>query len=289
VLDGGMVTGSFSLDGGATFTSPYTPGVVLPSMASGRLMLGADPMVPLPPRCGNGLVEAGEACDLGFRKNGTGCCTEACTLVDRDGDGVCDPRDDCPDVADATQADADGDGLGDACDPCTTTTEGQSRWSRPHVAVSRLNDDRPGNESLRVSGSFAFATTATALDPVATGARLTLRSAKDGSTVTVVLPAGPYVAPGPGWIADAAGTKFVFLDKRRAGTAGVRRMGVRRTADGRVRVDVAAPHGAFNFGAWSFPPIRAAVPFGDTTDECGEIAFDERACAYPQSRRIVCR
>jgi hypothetical protein len=41
VLDGGMVTGSFSLDGGATFTSPFTPGVVLPHMVSGRLMLGA--------------------------------------------------------------------------------------------------------------------------------------------------------------------------------------------------------------------------------------------------------
>ena len=288
VLDGGMVTGSFSLDGGATFTSPFTPGVVLPHMVSGRLMLGADPITPLPPSCGNGVVEAGEACDLGRRQNGKGCCTEACTLVDRDGDGTCDPRDDCPDVADPKQADGDGDGLGDACDPCTTTT-GQARWSRPLVAVTGLNDDRPGNESLRVSGSFAFSTSDAPFDPVATGARLTLRSGKDGSTVTVDLPPGPYVAPGPGWLADDTGTKFAFLDRRRGGTGGVRRMGVRRTAGGRVRVDVSAPHGAFNFGAWSFPPIHAAIAFGDTTAECGEIRFDDRACAYPQSRRIVCR
>jgi cysteine-rich repeat protein len=258
-------------------------------MASGRLMLGADPMVPMPPQCGNGVVEPGEACDLGRRQNGKGCCTDACTLVDRDADGTCDPRDHCPDVADPTQADTDHDGLGDACDPCTRTTDGQARWSRPLVAVACLNDDHPGNESLRVSGSFAFATNGAAFDPVVTGAQLTLRSGKDGSTVTVALPPGPYVAPGPGWLADDTGTKFVFLDRRRGGTAGVRRMGVRRTADGRVRVDLSAPHGTFNFGAWSFPPIHAAIAFGDTTNECGEILFDDRACAYPQSRRIVCR
>jgi hypothetical protein len=37
--------------------------------------------------------------------------------ADRDGDGVPDVTDLCPDVADPGQADADGDGAGDACDP----------------------------------------------------------------------------------------------------------------------------------------------------------------------------
>jgi hypothetical protein len=36
---------------------------------------------------------------------------------DRDGDGVGDSDDNCPDAANAGQADRDGDGLGDACDP----------------------------------------------------------------------------------------------------------------------------------------------------------------------------
>jgi hypothetical protein len=35
---------------------------------------------------------------------------------DRDGDGVADATDNCPDVANAAQADLDGDGLGDTCD-----------------------------------------------------------------------------------------------------------------------------------------------------------------------------
>ncbi len=37
--------------------------------------------------------------------------------VDRDGDGVADPLDNCPDVPNPDQRDRDGDGPGDACDP----------------------------------------------------------------------------------------------------------------------------------------------------------------------------
>lgn len=37
---------------------------------------------------------------------------------DTDADGIADPFDNCPTVANADQADADGDGVGDACDNC---------------------------------------------------------------------------------------------------------------------------------------------------------------------------
>ncbi len=40
------------------------------------------------------------------------------TNGDRDGDGVPDGEDNCPDVANPGQEDEDGDGLGDACDSC---------------------------------------------------------------------------------------------------------------------------------------------------------------------------
>ena len=38
-------------------------------------------------------------------------------VVDRDRDGIADGADNCPSVANASQADSDADGLGDACDP----------------------------------------------------------------------------------------------------------------------------------------------------------------------------
>ena len=42
---------------------------------------------------------------------------------DRDGDGVADGSDNCPDKANPDQHDEDGDGLGDVCDPCPPSTD----------------------------------------------------------------------------------------------------------------------------------------------------------------------
>lgn len=44
---------------------------------------------------------------------------------DRDHDGMLDAVDNCPDVANASQADEDGDHLGDACDPCPPFADNQ--------------------------------------------------------------------------------------------------------------------------------------------------------------------
>ena len=43
---------------------------------------------------------------------------DSSTIADRDGDGVLDDTDNCPDVANADQHDEDADTAGDACDPC---------------------------------------------------------------------------------------------------------------------------------------------------------------------------
>ncbi|MBN1945692.1 MAG: thrombospondin type 3 repeat-containing protein [Bradymonadales bacterium] len=45
-------------------------------------------------------------------------------LSDRDGDGIPDARDNCPDLYNPDQSDSDHDGLGDACDPTDTDGDG---------------------------------------------------------------------------------------------------------------------------------------------------------------------
>ena len=49
--------------------------------------------------------------------NNTATDTDIVTPPDEDGDGVADPSDNCPLVANADQLNTDGDGLGNACDP----------------------------------------------------------------------------------------------------------------------------------------------------------------------------
>ncbi len=53
-------------------------------------------------------------------------------LGDQDGDGVWDPFDNCPTVANPDQADFDHDGLGDACDPGDSDGDGHSDMAEYH-------------------------------------------------------------------------------------------------------------------------------------------------------------
>ena len=53
-----------------------------------------------------------------------GCPAPPAPLSDRDGDGVFDDYDNCPDVPNPTQANADFDAQGDACDSSTSTQDG---------------------------------------------------------------------------------------------------------------------------------------------------------------------
>lgn len=79
--------------------------------------------------CGDGVLDTGEDCDDGNAANGDGCnatcavepnfvCTGMPSVCrgDRDGDGVANVDDNCPDVSNANQTDADGNAIGDACE-----------------------------------------------------------------------------------------------------------------------------------------------------------------------------
>jgi len=85
---------------------------------------GGAPCAPLgsPERCPAGLscvVQGGtEVCAVG-PGDGTDAGIDApITPTDRDGDGIPNAADNCPDAPNPDQADEENDGMGDACDPC---------------------------------------------------------------------------------------------------------------------------------------------------------------------------
>lgn len=118
------------------------------------------------------------------------------TNEDRDGDGVADVDDNCPDIANADQANEDGDRFGDDCDPCPIENsdsptdpdgDGVTGACDPHpmIAGDKLvaftSFASPLDSTWTVIGSVSFANGEATLATVA------------GNHSAVVPPIGPLV------------------------------------------------------------------------------------------------
>jgi len=82
---------------------------------------GVDDSVDCDPTDASISFQPGDSCDDGDANTdndqyNASCVCAGTACPDADGDGVCDPVDNCPNDANAAQLDLDGDGIGDICD-----------------------------------------------------------------------------------------------------------------------------------------------------------------------------
>ena len=150
--------------------------------------------------------------------------------IDTDADGPADECDNCPLIANPTQADGDFDGVGDACDNCPTipnlqidtdgdlvgdacdACNGGVTTTKPQVKMSKLGS--PNLEKLQVKGTGAFPglVPIPPVDDANLGLRVQITDLGAGGAIILdhvlaggLIPADPCGAS-DGWTVNGGGT-----------------------------------------------------------------------------------
>jgi hypothetical protein len=207
------------------------------------------------PSCGDGVVQAGcgEVCDAGPANGSNQCCSTSCTLVDGDGDGLCD-----------------------AVDPCTNG----AAFITTQVKLGRQTTP-PGDDTLAWKAQLTLPVPFTPpLDPSVHGVRLVL--AHSTSTVLDVSIPGGLVAGSPaiGW-RNLNGVRWLYVDKNPIPGGGISKVLIkhRTSTPGLLDLRVKGKRG-------SLPPVPGNPPLAAilvldppvaTTGQCGEAT---RPCTF---------
>lgn len=214
---------------------------------------------------------------------------------DDDQDGVCDALDNCPAMADSTQADGDGDGLGDVCDPCTNVAGG--KLENPRLALAKLSAPA-GDDRLRLKATLSIPTTPP-IDPLHNGLRLVLFGPL-GPVADAIVPPGSFDGETrAGWRTNGDGR----WSYRNGGDsvpkpAGITKILLRqdRAFASLLRIVVSGRAGDFRAAVGQSALVVAVVidvPTA-TTGQCGEAEFvtvgAESDCRLLNGgRRLECR
>jgi hypothetical protein len=99
--------------------------------------------------CG-GLSSGGV--DAASGRDGTPGGDATLSIVDRDGDGIADASDNCPDVANPDQGNEDGDAFGDACDPCPIDTNNADPDGDGVGGICDPHPNTPGDKIVMFEG-----------------------------------------------------------------------------------------------------------------------------------------
>jgi hypothetical protein len=197
---------------------------------------------------------------------------------DRDGDGVCDADDNCPDVANPDQADGDGDGIGDACDPCTGPS---LAVTKAKLTIGKLVT-APGDDTLSFKGAL---TPPAAPDPLANGVRVLIDDAA-GSLLDATVPGGVL------W--KAKNGTFTYHDETGV-ILGITKIVLKAStkAPGLFTFAVSGKNGSYPVGPTALP-LHATLALDAGAGGCGEAVFPgpapAPACAYKtKAGKVQCK
>src|SRR5438132_5342524 len=200
---------------------------------------------------------------------------------DQDGDGVCDADDDCPLVANPSQADADGDRSGDGGDPCTGAA-----ITGGGLALGKLGAPA-GDDTLAFKGRMTVPV-APAIDPVTTGVRVLVDGVLDAT-----IPGGTFdSATETGWKAKKNGA-FTYHNGR--GILGIVKVALKPSskAPGLVQFAVGGKTGSYAVDP-AHLPRQATLILDAAAGQCGDAGFAGPApapvCVYKAKHaKVQCK